>query len=180
MSVQGVRVTPLEEAVEVFKRGAATMAPDLGPDDDWMPCFAYQTSDGSRFMVEAPWIGSDGRHRLMQGLAVVLYEEDAVAVAYIHVIYVLRNVTRETARKIESGDAPRPSEHPDRVECLSIHGVDRAGVEVSTIAEITRRPDEHPSIGPWEDAPDDVRIVGSMFDPLRWAVKAPRLEEVEL
>lgn len=173
--------TILDTLVRSLKNGAALVASELEPDGDWSPVVIFGRRDGAAALIEAPELSTDLRHVYMRDVvAPVVRVEKAVAVVFIQTIWALHEVSEEQARRIKVGEEPSARNHPDREEGLGLVGIDVAGTEVMSFAKIVRRDGEHPLLEDWQDSPSEGYVTGDMFEPLRWAVRAPHVEVPQL
>jgi hypothetical protein len=124
------------------------------------PAFIVDTEHGRRVTIAAPYAGREQKAAVYAALHNVF--RDMGAFAYAQVAEAWRG----------SGSSPlRPSEDPDRTECLIVVTADRFGRRRCAVAEIKRSSDGQATLEPWEEdvpeaGPEAMPPLGSVFELL--------------
>jgi len=125
-------------------------------DDDWVPIMQTATPLGEEFIVytfgfEGAMLANDRNKDLMaeQMMKPLITGTGAKLVALVMSAWTVKFEGEDAWNAYLSGNIPRPSAHPNRVEIVAITVIAPTKIMTRT-AEILRDGTNPPTLGPWE------------------------------
>jgi hypothetical protein len=160
----------IEEVIRALQEITDEYAESLPPDGDWEPMlfiFKGELSTSTTFPMPPNGPMRDFLFETIIPNQVRPAEPDAVVIL-VSAWATAASVDEEELNKIEAGEAPLPSERPDRREVLLIQGVSKEG-EAGAMAEIIRS-EGHPELD-WEIFPTETgEFQGRLMTAIRRGV----------
>lgn len=158
---------PQEDLLEYAKRHAVEDVSDLDdPEDDIMPVFLWMGPYGGGLMPCFPMANSEDKDRIAACMTASLVVARATECVFTSTSWMveMQREPDETGPDMADplGGLIPPSEHPDRVEAITIMhvGKDRSAL---ARAKLTRHQDRLPDVGPWIGWSGEGAKIGGRF-----------------
>jgi len=142
----------------------ARIGSTLGPEDDWMPTLLLDTPRGLGIV---PLEGKLAEHEALPQLAAMIVHERAHFAARVQMSYQLDDA--EANRKALLGIGPRPAEHPDRTEHVTV--VVGSTETLEAWDALVLRTDDGVGLGTWVSAEPGGPVAESMRSALTVATR---------
>jgi hypothetical protein len=152
-----------------FLRGAVeTLAPTLGPEEDWLPTVFLIKDDGIPVIIHTDgWANDEQRMSFVREIVQRLMETKAVAFGMIATVW-----TYDSKKDIPLPPyIVRPRDSPDRMEAVQVLTCS-ANLTIVALTPIERHPISHPTLREWEVV--DGLAEGDMVTPFQQALRRVR------
>lgn len=149
-----------KDILKLAKGMAATVGEKFEPQEDWLPMLFVKNDEG----VGIVGLAVDGGEEIALAIAQIGHRMRPQALALIHTAWM---VVRTEEQQALFGRIMSPSEDPDRIETLCISAALPGEPVLLAWSPITRHADAPPSIGEWNEGPDEGgRLAEAMADAL--------------